>query len=465
MPYRRLNGETTIQPPVKLEQPFNKAQDGITQEPQPQQQGWPSYLGGEASRVGAKGLSALLGFPADIAHAFLGPQQEMQERLREKVPAEGIVTPLGKLTPEKYEGPVPLSSEFYFDKIYKPLVAKGMPENYARAQSKLGEVLDTTAENLVMGSLLGGGTLKKLGLGAVGGALGKQTAKELKLGPTGQAVGGLIGGIAAQSIPDLKNARNQIKALQDSKYAAREKIGRSTFGDATDLEKELLDKSITLERHKPFTTSVRKEIDDRINTIGQLIQGKKLNLMDAVEQEHAINDLLYNREFDKPARKYLSDLKGSLREFINKHGSKDFLKDHREANNLWLALNGKDLISKTIESTTDINKLLTHPMSKALLGGVSLTGAYFNPEFLAKTIGGLGIAYGTRGIYRVLSAMAKDPHARELYSKILLDAASGKLAIASKDAVKHVEQFDKFVSNKADKFKIKKEKRFRRITA
>lgn len=426
-------------------------------------QGWPSYLLGEASRMGAKALSNIAGFPADIGHAILGPQQEMIEKLRQKVPTEGIITPFGKLTSEKYEGPPALSSEFYFEKLYKPLVAKGLPENYAKAQTALGEILDTTAENLAIGGLLGAGTLGQLGLGAVGSALGKHGAKALELGPLGQAAGSLIGGVGAQAASGLWKARPQLKALQDIKYDARDKIAKKTWGDAKDLEHKLLNESIYIERHAPFTSTERKEIYDRLDTIGKLTSGGKLNLMDAVEQEKALNGLLYNKEFDLPARQFIGKIKTYLRDFINEHGSKEFLKDHKEANNLWLALKGNDLIGKAIENATDYKKALQNPLSKMLLTGVGLSGVYINPAVAAKILGGIAVTYGTRGLYRALSAFAKDPHARELYTNILLDAGSGKLAIASKDAVKHVEQFDKYVTKKMNAIKTENPKRFRRV--
>lgn len=465
MPYRFVNDVDSNNTKVNSSQlPLLPDQQEEINQSQPL---WSSLLG-EATRIGAKGISSLLGLPGDIGHlasqlssslGFANPD-EMINKLEQSVPKEGIQTPFGLLTNEKYEGPPPLSSQFYFENIYKPLVSDGYPDNFAKAQSNIGEALDIIGENFSLSSLLGGGPSISNLVGSAGVAAGNQLAKMGGFGPTGQAVAGIVGGTAAQALPSFWNAQDKLKEIYRQKFAQRDELAKSLSGDASNLGSELIQMHTFVDKHGIPSSNI---IKDRIEKIYNLIAGGNMSLEDAVTQERILNDWIYNKDLDKTARKYILDIKDKLTKFIQNTGTPEFLEIHKDAKNLWAAVNGSGFISNIINSLPELNAIAKNPFTKYILGGLGLAGSYISPARMVKPLATLAVGYGAKGIFKALNSIVKDKTARTLYAKILGDATSGKLALASKDAIKNVERFDKYITNKTEKKLSTSKKKFKFI--
>ena len=286
--------------------------------------------------------------------------------------------------------------------------------------------------------------VKSAAVRSIAGNAFSRTAKELGYGKPVQAISHTVGSMASM-FPGSRSFFT--KEYKDAYKIADQVVPEAAKNNASVLKK-------VVNQVKKFAKSGDKDtptktfIKDRANAIAKHIKKDEISVKQAIALKRDFNELAKDHTLTDTAKKYLGDLTSALKANLQEYGkiNKEFGLSFGKAEDIFGGLRQASKANKFFQDNFQFKTLLTNKTLKGLFGyGAYQLGAK------AKATGIAATGYAVGQAWKSAEFIMNSKEARNIYGKIVKDAAAGDVV----NATKHLKQLDKTADHYEEKNKKK----------
>lgn len=430
-----------------------------------------SRLLGGTTRGVARAGSAALGAPLDIATGVgsllskLLPDASEEDKQKSRTQMAESSRKLQEITgmgpagkrqeTEITDEPVFGTSEYLFEKAYKPAVESFLPKSFSKGEGSIDEFVDLLGDSVgalsspFFGGIAGASKLLKSGEALKKGAQvagGRYVGRKSGL-PGGEAVGGLLGYSGPTILKNAKELPNTLRSINKKTYALRDKLASGISLKANNFESHLKKQAKDIASSKPDGWQKIKERYDavlgQIKPIAKGSKSKNVNMSKILDQERNINQWLMNHQNADPSSiHWMSKLKGDLLSMVQEAGkdNPEFLKSYNTSKNQFLALNSSKLINNVLTGLSDPKQYFKNNLTPLFLLGTPYASSVLGIPKSVIFAGGLG--YAGKDIAKFGRNIMKDPE----FNKAVMSVADSALNGQSTQFIRNLKRADDVVS-------------------
>lgn len=359
------------------------------------------------ARTAARATESVAGLPGDVASALLGLGNYLTKG---KIPQYSKVQ-------EKL--PISLPTSGQIRKFHEPYTGE-----YLKPQSKTEEFFDDVTSDIatLLLPIKGKVPFKSALLRALPANVASWATEKVGGGPLFQA-GAKLGTFI---LSGLKGGRQKVENLSKSTYALAEPMAEKILFNPT-KSINTADKIYEAVRKGAKTTS-DEALSKPLRDFLKFAEKGKVSAKDMWDQSKKLNNIIFNANIDKNAKRQLGSIVQTINEEIKNAGKSnpEFLKLFDSARDLSRGLIESSKISQFFNKHLSLEGFLKDPITKTLLF------TYFGKPGLV-TLGG---AFAAKEGLKAAELLVKSPTARKAYGDMITNALANNVTAVSKDLAK-----------------------------